>query len=58
MQVGETALSQLQHRSLGTCLALAVGVVWALMTPILKGVKLVAFGEQWRVEEEEEEEGA
>ena len=54
VQVGETALSQLQHRSLGTCLALAVGVVWALMTPILKGVKLVAFGEQWRVEEEEE----
>ena len=29
-----------------------------MMTPILKGVKLVAFGEQWRVEEEEEEEGA
>ena len=43
--LGEPALVQLQHISLGTCLALGVGVVYASIAPILKGVKQEAFGE-------------
>ncbi len=37
-------MSQLEHVSLGTCLALAVGIVYASLTPITKGVKQEAFG--------------
>jgi hypothetical protein len=41
---GDTVLQQLEHISLGTCLALGLGVVYASLTPICKGVKQEAFG--------------
>ncbi|GAX74356.1 hypothetical protein CEUSTIGMA_g1805.t1 [Chlamydomonas eustigma] len=44
MECGELALSQLQHISLGTCALLLVGVVYASLVPITKGVKQEAFG--------------
>ena len=41
---GEMAYDQLVHCTVGVALALAVGVVYSSLAPILKGVKQEAFG--------------
>ena len=41
---GQMAADQLSHISLGATIALAGGVVYSSLAPVLKGVKQEAFG--------------
>lgn len=41
---GRLAYDQLVHCTVGVALALAIGVVYSSLAPILKGVKQEAFG--------------